>query len=231
MDLATSPLSTVPGPTSTYVVTPSDARRRTTSSQRTGDDTCAISASIAAARRRASARRRRWRRPARADRATRSARSSGASRSSAGFISAQWNGALTGSGITRLAPSALARSPARATASRAPAITTWPRAVQVRGADHLALRRLRAGLRHVVGVESEDRRHRAGADRHRFLHVAAAAADDAHRIGKRQRAGRHVRRVLAQAVAGDKRRLDARATRAAGTRRCSWSGWPAACFR
>ena len=69
--LRTSPLSTVPGPTSTYVVTPSDARRRTTASQRTGDDTCATSASIARRARRASARRRRWRRPARADPAPR----------------------------------------------------------------------------------------------------------------------------------------------------------------
>ena len=43
----TRPLSTVPGPTSTYVVTPSDARRRTTASQRTGADTCRTSASIA----------------------------------------------------------------------------------------------------------------------------------------------------------------------------------------
>ena len=77
----TRPLNTVPGPTSTYVVTPSDARRRTTASQRTGDDTCSTSASIADLPRRASARRPRWRRSARADRATVSARSSGASRS------------------------------------------------------------------------------------------------------------------------------------------------------
>ena len=49
-------------------------------------------------RRRASARRRCWRRRAGAGAWTASARSSGASRSSAGFISAQWNGALTASG-------------------------------------------------------------------------------------------------------------------------------------
>ena len=34
-----SPPSTRPGPTSTYVVTPSDARRRTTASHSTGDET------------------------------------------------------------------------------------------------------------------------------------------------------------------------------------------------
>src|SRR6185295_14127148 len=44
----TRPLSTVPEPTSTYVVTPSDARRSTTSDQRTGEDTCLTRASIAA---------------------------------------------------------------------------------------------------------------------------------------------------------------------------------------
>ena len=121
----TRPLSTVPGPTSTYVVTPSDARRRTTASHWTGDDTCRTSASIAA---RAS----RFGSPSTfattgmRGSATRNARNSGARRSSAGFISAQWNGALTGSGIARLAPSALARSAARCTAATAPAMTTCP---------------------------------------------------------------------------------------------------------
>ena len=42
------PLNALPGPTSTYRVTPSDARRWTTLSHRTGDDTCRINASIAA---------------------------------------------------------------------------------------------------------------------------------------------------------------------------------------
>src|SRR5438067_1683409 len=93
--LRTRPLSTVQGPTSTYVVSPSDARRATTASQRTVAETCATSASIASrARRFGSA-------STLATIGTRgvdvaSARSSGASRSSAGFISAQWNGALTG---------------------------------------------------------------------------------------------------------------------------------------
>ena len=59
--------------------------------------------------------------------------SSGASRSSAGFISAQWNGALTASGIARLAPSAFARSLAGATASACPAITTCPGAFRLAG--------------------------------------------------------------------------------------------------
>src|SRR5262249_38096809 len=44
----TRPDKTVPGPTSTYAVTPSDARRCTTSSQRTGEAIWATSASMAA---------------------------------------------------------------------------------------------------------------------------------------------------------------------------------------
>ena len=89
---------------------------------------------------------------------------------------------------------------------RVPAITIWPGAVEVRGADHFALRRFLAGLVHAGLVEAEDRRHRAGADGHGFLHVAAAIAHQPDRIGKLQRARGHVRRVLAEAVTGDERR-------------------------
>ena len=142
----TRPLSTVPGPTSTYVVTPSDARRRTTASHRTGADTCRTSASMAA---RAS------RFGSRVDvghdrdrgSATRSARSSGASRSSAGFISAQWNGALTGSGIARLAPERLRALDGALHRGRGAGDHDLSGAVDVGRAHDLALRRLLAGLR------------------------------------------------------------------------------------
>ena len=40
-------------------------------------------------------------------------------------------------------------------------------------------------------------------DRHRLLHVAAAPPHDPDRVAKRERAGGHVRRILAEAVAGD----------------------------
>ena len=171
--------------------------------------------------RRASARRRRWRRPARAGRATRSARSSGASRSSAGFISAQWNGALTGSGIDALARRAPSRARRRAPPRRArrqsrpgrapfrfAGLTTSPSAASSHACATASASRPRIAA--IAPV----------ADRHRLLHVAAAAPDDAQRVGERERAGRDVRRVLAEAVAGDERRRDARATRAAGTPRC-----------
>src|SRR5262249_50102244 len=44
---------------------------------------------------------------------------------------------------------------------------------------------------------------------HGFLHVAASASDERERVGKIDRAGGHVRGVLAKAVSSDKRRLDA----------------------
>ena len=123
VDLLDQPAKTVPGPTSTYVVTPSDASRRTTSSQRTGADTCLTSASMAAAASRFGSASTLATTGTRGFRAA-SARNSGSSRSSAGFSSAQWNGALTDSGMIRLAPSAFARSLARCTALVAPAMTT-----------------------------------------------------------------------------------------------------------
>ena len=114
----------------------------------------------------------------------------------------------------------MARSPARFTASRAPAITTWPAPFMFAGADDLALGGLGARLRDLVGVEPEDRGHRAFAGRHGLLHVAPAAPHQPQRVAEREGAGGDVRRVLAEAVAGDERRRAARATRAGGTRRC-----------
>ena len=113
-----------------------DARRKPgiarMSSQRTGLDTCAISASMQprpVVRGAASTL---------AITGTRgscaaTARSSGSRRSPAGAISAQWNGALTFRGITRLAPRALAHSPARATAAAVPAITICPAPFRLAG--------------------------------------------------------------------------------------------------
>ena len=132
------------------------------------------------------------------------ARSSGARRSPAGVISAQWNGALTFSGITRLAPSALAHSPARATAALLPAITICPAPLRFAGLTTSPCAAVGTRLRaHAAFVEAEDGGHRARPDRHGLLHVAAAVPDQAHGVGEIQRAGRHVRGVLAQAVAGD----------------------------
>ena len=184
--LRTSPLSTVPGPTSTYVVTPSDARRRTTASQRTGADTCRTSASIAAARvalrlgvdvghDRHARRRGPSARAAPAPAAPRPASSArnGTARSPASGIDA-----LRAERLRALAGAldrgrARRRSPPARRRSGSPALTTSPS------------RRLRARLRDAA-------RHRGpriaaiapSPDRHRLLHVPAAAA---HRSAPRRR--------------------------------------------
>jgi hypothetical protein len=72
--------------------------------------------------------------------------------------------------------------------------------VQVGGADDLTVRCGLACLADAGFVEAEHGRHGAGADRHRFLHVAAPMTDDADGVGEIERPGSHVRRVLAEAV-------------------------------
>ena len=155
--------------------------RRTTSSQRTGADTWRIERLDRLAGACASARRPRWPRPESTGRAPSALADRGASRSSAGFISAQWNGALTASGIDPLrAAGAFASSPARATASAWPAITTCPGAFRFAGdttrPGELACDAARHARATPVCVEPEDGGHRALADRHGLLHVLPAAA-------------------------------------------------------
>ncbi len=93
-------------------------------------------------------------------------------------------------------------------------------AVHVRGADDFPLSGFLARLCHFVGVEAEHRSHRAGADRHGLLHVAAAAAHDADGVGEIERARCDVGGVLAEAVAGDKGRFDAPGQRGTAAPRC-----------
>ena len=81
--------------------------------------------------------------------------------------------------------------------------------IQIRGRDHLAIRRLAADLRHLRGAQAQDRGHRAFARGHRLLHVLPAAPHQAHGIGKFQRARGHQRGIFAQAVPGDKVRPNA----------------------
>ena len=84
----------------------------------------------------------------------------------------------------------------------APAITTWPPPFRFAGLT-TSPRPPPARLRDDVARRADDRRHRAGADRHRLLHVTPAAPHDAQRVGKAERARRHVRGVLAKAVPRD----------------------------
>ena len=89
--------------------------------------------------------------------------SSDASRSAAGCISAQWNGALTASGIARFAPRVLAAAHARSTAALCPAITTWPPPLRFAGLTTSAP----AASLHTAATSSrrqpDDRGHRAHA--------------------------------------------------------------------
>ncbi len=201
------PASTLPGPTSTYVVTPSAPRRCTTSCQRTGDDTCRTSAPIAPA--------------------------ASCFGSASTLATTGTRGACAGSGAKLGLEPILRRLHQRAVKWRAhgqrhglacaqlfgprggagdgrgvSGNDHLPRRVEVGRADDLPVGRVAAGLFHERRVRSEDRGHRAGADRHGFLHVAAAPAHERDAIGEREGPGSHVRRVLAEAVPGDEAGLE-----------------------
>ena len=123
-----------------------------------------------------------------------------ASRSCAGFMSAQWKGADTGSLIARLAPLALQASMARSTARRVAGDHHLARGVDVGGRHHLALGGLRAGRLDGGEVQAQDGGHGSLPHRHRLLHVLPAAAHRGHRVAQAQRPRGHQGRVLAQAV-------------------------------
>ena len=180
-----------------------------------------------------SAPRRRWRRPGIAGSCDASARSSGARRSSAGFISAQWNGALTASGITRLAPSALARSPARATACGVAGNHDLSGSIEVRRARRPVRRPpRRRPCATPVGVEPQNGRHRALRRPAPLPACIARAASPcaAHprRIAYRPRRAPNTRRGCAPRRT---RGCDAARDSPAARPRCSSRGSPAACSR
>ena len=83
-----------------------------------------------------------------------------------GAISAQWNGADTGSMIARLAPFSVAISTARSTAARWPETTTCPGALSLAAAQTSPWRLPRRSPA-PRQVEAEQRRHGADADRDR----------------------------------------------------------------
>src|SRR5258705_539738 len=108
-----SPASTLPGPISRPRSTPSAARARTDSTQRTGASTWRARASESALPR-VSGRASTLVTTGNAASEKRAARRSGRSRSRAGAMSAQWNGAETARGMARLAPRAVQAADARA---------------------------------------------------------------------------------------------------------------------
>ena len=83
------------------------------------------------------------------------------------------------------------------------------RTVDVGRAHDLTVSRFLAGLAHDIERRTDDRGHRAHADGNGLLHVAAPASNEANGIGKRERAGRDVRRVFTKAVAGNERGMNA----------------------
>ena len=119
----TRPESTLPGPNSITRVTPIAFSWLTTSTQRTALNAWRTSASLMRAGSVSTATSTLLTSGTAGVRSSMAA-SACASRSPAGRSSVEWNGADTGSGSARLAPSALARSQARSTALRWPAMTT-----------------------------------------------------------------------------------------------------------
>ena len=224
----TRPLSTVPGPTSTYVVTPSDARRRTTSSHARGRDLphqrldrgrpVALQFGIHV---------RHDRHPRRLNVSAPAAPARDAPRPASSARSGTARSPTAAS--TRRAPSALARSPARCTAASMAGNRPPDRGqLMLAGLTISTLRRVVAGLAHDIESRAENRRHRPGADRHGFLHVASARGER----GERRRRTRTCPRRRARSThrGCDRRRTRAGRprARARGTRRCWRSESPAA---
>ena len=67
-----------------------------------------------------------------------------------------------------------------------------------------AFRRALAGIQHHRRRNTHDHGHAALSRGHGFLHILSALVHQAHHIRKVQRANCHERRILAQAVPGDK---------------------------
>ena len=81
--------------------------------------------------------------------------------------------------------------------------------IEIHRFDDFALRGFGARRAHRVIVKPEDRRHRAGAQRHRVLHGLGAQAHERQRVAQAHHARHHQRGVLAETVSGNHRRLSA----------------------
>ena len=80
-------------------------------------------------------------------------------------------------------------------------MTTWPGELMLAGFADLAGEfgdGLAAGGANLLNAEAENRSHRSHTNRHRLLHIPAAVAHGAHRIGKTDGTGGHVGGILAQ---------------------------------
>ena len=197
--LRANPLNTVPGPTSTYARTPSDARRPITSSHRTGADTCAINASMDDTASRLGigvdvgddghARIRRGDRP----QLRRQAFLRGShERTVEGRTHRESDDPFR---THRSCP--FARSRDRGGRACNHHLTGR---IQIRRSHHVAFFGGSTGFGHLPGIQPENRRHRTSTHRHGFLHVTTAAPYNREGIGEGQGAGRDVGAVLAETV-------------------------------
>ena len=110
--------------------------------------------------------------------------------------------------MARLAPRCLASSAARSTAALLPEITVWSGELRFAAWQTSPCAASSQICCTLSLAKREHRRHRAHAHRHRLLHVLAAIAHGANRIGERQRSRSNVRRILAQAVSRNVGRRD-----------------------
>ncbi len=133
-------------------------------------------------------------------------------------MSAQWNGALTGSMTVRRAPLALQSAAAFSTAAVAPEMTVW--LGELRFAAWTA-----RPVSLAASAQASDTRVGSSASTaamapcpawNCLLHGAAASFDGAHRMGEGKRAGNDVRRPLAQRMSGGDGRRDAMLGKNAG---------------
>ena len=139
--------------------------------------------------------------------------SSPASCSAAGRISAQWNGAETGSGTARRAALLLGALDRPIDGAGVPGDDGLLGRVEVRRGDYApsASRAARQASATASGSRPRDGGHGALPLRNRRLHEASAGVDEADRVFERQRFGRDERGVLAEAVARHERGRDRRA--------------------
>ena len=123
--------------------------------------------------------------------------------SAAGCISAQWNGALTLSGMKRRTPCALASCAGAVDGALGAGDHRLRRLVVVGELAHLALRRLRGELLADLLADAQQRRHRTLPDRHGRLHGLTADLQQPRGIGHAERARCGERGIFAQRMTGD----------------------------
>ena len=202
------PVSTPPGPSSAYSVTPRSSSSSRQCFQRTGDDSCADS-------RLAHSLPSWW-----GSASTLATTGTSVSRGSASAIAPRsgtraeimngvWKAPDTGSGMTFLAPSSRAWSDAERDAGRRAGDDDLPGGVVVGDPDVLV--GAPAGDVDLVVVETEDGGHRAGLGQPGLVHRLGAGGHEADAVVEPERAGGGQGGVLAEAVAGAEARLDAQA--------------------